>query len=90
MVMELVFTLVLGFLAAEVFVLIRWRGLWRWAALLPVLIVGVIVLWIVIEPARHYLLAFEVMIWSFLGLVILGILAGVRRLTEYVQSRRNR
>jgi len=90
MLMELVFALFLGFLVAEVFALAQWRGAWRLAALLPLFVVGFIIIWIGVNPARHYLLAFEVMIWSFLGLVFLGISAGIRWMMEFMQSRRAR
>lgn len=90
MLMELVFALFIGFAAAEIFALVRWRGMWRLAALMPVFIVSAIVIWIVIEPARHYLLAFELMVWSFLGIVLLAVLAGIRRVIVAAQRRRAR
>lgn len=88
--MDLVFTMVIGFLAAEIYALIRWRGVWRLAALLPLMITGSIIVWIVIEPARHYLLAFEMLVWSVLSLVFLGLVAGIRWLVEVVKNRRIR
>lgn len=83
MLMDLVFALFLGLLAAEGLILFRWRGAWRLAALLPLLIVGFIIAWNGIDPARHYLMAFEVLVWSFLGLSYLGLLAGIRRLAAF-------
>jgi len=90
MLMDLVFALFFGFLAVEVFTLVQWRGAWRLAALLPLFIVGFIIIRIVVDPAQHYLLAFEVLVWSFLALVFLGLLAGIRWMMEFMHRRRIR
>jgi hypothetical protein len=88
MLMDLFFALLIGFLAAESFALIRWKGWWRLAALLPLFVVGFILVRIAVDPTQHYLLAFEVLIWSFLALVFLGLLAGIRWMVEFRHRRR--
>jgi len=71
-----------GFLAAEVFALVKWRGLWRLVALLPLLIVSFLLVRIVVDtqadPTSHNLWPLEVVIWSILALVFLGVLFGIR------------
>ncbi len=47
--MLFVLALFIGFLSAEVFALVRWRGAWRLAALLPLFTVGFIVVRIVVD-----------------------------------------
>ena len=80
--MLFVLALFIGFLSAGVFALVRWRGAWRLAALLPLFTVGFIVVRIVVDthaaPTSHNLWPFEVVIWSLLALVFLGALAGLR------------
>ena len=88
--MDLVFALFIGFLAAEAFALTRWKGAWKWAAMLPLFIVGFIIVRIAIDPAQHYLLAFEVLVWSFLSLAFLGFLAGIRWMMAFISRRRTR
>jgi len=88
MLMDLVFALFIGFLVAEVFTLRQWRGRWRLAALIPLFIVGFIIMRIAVDPTQHYLLAFEVLIWSSLGLAFLGLLTGIRWAMEFVHRRR--
>lgn len=76
-----------GFLAAEVFALVRWKGLWRLIALLPVLIVGFIAVRIVVDtqadPTSHNLWPFEVFLSSILSLAFLGVLLGIRSMIEH-------
>jgi len=80
--MNLVVAFLIGFLAAEGFTLIRWRGMWRLAALLPLFVAGFIIARIAIDPQSHYLLPIEILISSFLGLCFLGLLAGIRWLIK--------
>src|SRR5687768_1102020 len=84
--MLLICALFVGFLAAEVFALVRWRGIWRLVGLLPLFIVGFIVVRIVVDtqadPTSHNLWPFEVVMWSFLGLVFLGVLFGIRSMID--------
>jgi len=75
MLMDLVFALFIGFLIAEIFALRRWRGFWRLAALIPLILVGFVLGRIAVDPSQHYLLAAEMIIGSFLALAFLGILA---------------
>jgi hypothetical protein len=67
-----------GFLAFQVFALVTWRGGWRFVAVLPGLALGLVVARIVIDthrdPTAHNLWPFEILIWSGLGVVVLGIL----------------
>ncbi len=86
--MNLVVAFLIGFLAAEFFTLIRWRGMWRLAALLPFLISGFIIIRIAIDPQMHYLLPVEILITSFGGLCFLGLLAGLRWLIKLIEQRR--
>lgn len=86
--MNLVVAFLLGFLAAEVFTLIRWRGLWRLASLLPLFAVGFIIMRIAIDPQMHYLLPIEILITSFGGLCFLGLLAGIQWLIKVIRQRR--
>lgn len=86
--MNLVVAFLLGFLAAEVFTLIRWQGLWRLASLLPLIVVGFIIIRIAIDPQMHYLLLIEILITSFGGLCFLGLLAGMRWLIKVIRQRR--
>lgn len=88
--MDLVFTLFLGFLIAEIFALRRWKGKWRLAALIPLLLVGGILMRIALDPAQHYLLAFEALVWSSLSLAFLGVLALLRWGIEFSNRRRAR
>ena len=85
--MFLICALFVGFLAAEVFALVRWRGIWRLVALLPLFIVSFIVVRIVVDtqadPTSHNLWPFEVVVWSVLALAFLGVLVGIRSMTEF-------
>lgn len=88
--MLFVLALFIGFIAAEVFVLIRWKGAWRLTALLPLFTVGFIVVRIVVDvrahPTSHNLWAFEVLIWSFLAFLFLGTLVGIRWIIKITQG----
>lgn len=63
----------------------KWRGGWRWAAAVPVAIMGFVVLRIVIDTARdptsHNLWPFEILQFGALALVIIGLLRLLRRWT---------
>lgn len=67
----LIAALVLGFVLAEGWALVRWQGIWRWLAVVPLLLVGVIVLRIIVDtsadPTSHNLWPFEV-----LGVIVLA------------------
>lgn len=56
----------------------RWRGVWRWLASLPLVVLALAVLNIVLHPNSHNLLPFEIIVWVVLGFIILGVVATVR------------
>lgn len=62
----------------------KWRGGWRIAAALPVAAMGFVVLRILIgtavDPTSHNLWPFEILQVGVVGLVVIGVLAGVRRI----------
>ncbi len=94
--MLVIFMLLLfvGFLAAEVLALVRWRGIWRLVALLPLFMVGFIGVRIVVDtqadPTSHNLWPFEVVMWSFLALAFLGVLFGIRSMIEFKRRPRGK
>lgn len=61
----------------------KWRGGWRIAAALPVTAMGFVVLRILIatavDPTSHNLWPFEILQVGVVGLVVIGVLAVVRR-----------
>ena len=74
------FVLILG-IGLAVFgarALVRWRGGWRWAALIPLLLVLGVVLRIVVEtradPTSHNLWPFEVLGVIVISSAVLGLL----------------
>ena len=77
-----VLVLLLLFVVAEIWALVRWTGTWRAAAvacgLAVCLALGRIALDIRANPASHNMWPFEVIIWSGLGLVLLGGVGVVR------------
>jgi len=80
----------IGFAALGGRALLRWRGAWRWAASLPLLVVlwvvGNIVMEIRVDPTSHNLWPFEV-----LGVVVIAIAAlGVLELRRVVVARLRR
>ena len=87
-----VFVLILG-IGLAVFgarALVRWRGGWRWAALVPLLLVLGVVLRIVVEtradPTSHNLWPFEV-----LGVVVISsAVLGLLELGRFVEARLSR
>lgn len=85
--MLLMCALVVGFLAMEVFALVRWKGIWRLVALLPLFIVSFIVARIAVDtqadPTSHNLWPFEIVVWSCLALAYLGVLVGIRSMIEF-------
>ena len=92
MFMLFILALFIGFVAAAVLAFTRWKGVWRLVALLPLFAVGFVVVRIVIDaqahPTSHNLWPFEVGMWSFLAIIFLGALVGVRaiiRLTPRVK-----
>lgn len=78
-------SLLCAFTAAEIIAIRRWRGWWRLLAILPVVVMMVIILNILIgtylDRTAHNLWPLEIVAWSAGGLVYLGILSLIRRLT---------
>ena len=76
--MFVVFAVVLAFAAAVLRTAVRWRGIWRWLATLPLLVLALAVVDIVLNPSSHNLWPFELLIWVVLGFIILGVAATIR------------
>ena len=80
--MLLIAVLALGFIVAEGWALVRWQGIWRWLAGVPLLLVSVVVLRIIVDtsadPTSHNLWPFEVLGVMVLAGVALGGLQLVR------------
>ncbi len=74
------FALVFGFLVASSRALYRWRGLWRWLALIPAGVVALVVVRILVQPEAHYLWPIEIMLWCTGCALALAALFGVRRI----------
>jgi cytochrome c oxidase assembly factor CtaG len=73
------FALVIGFLVASSYALYRWRGFWRWLALIPVVVVALVVIRILVQPEAHNLWPLEVLLWCAGCALALAALSGVRR-----------
>jgi len=73
-----VLVLALLFVAVVVRAIFRWRGVWRWLASLPLVVLALAVLNIVLHPYSHNLLPFEIIVWLALGFIILALVAAVR------------
>ncbi len=75
----------LGGIAAPLWALWRWQGLWRAAAAVPALIIGYVVLRIVIDttrdPTSHNLWPFELLQAGAISLVLIGLLLAARWLS---------
>src|SRR5688500_20217013 len=74
------FAFVFGFLVASSCALHRWRGLWRWLALIPLGVLAIVVIRILIRPEAHNLWPFEIMLWSGGCALGLAALCLIRRL----------
>lgn len=74
--MLLIVALALGFVIAQGWALVRWQGIWRWLAGVPLLLVSVVVLRIIVDtsadPTSHNLWPFEVLGVMVLAGVALG------------------
>ena len=74
--MLLIAALALGFVVAQGWALVRWQGIWRWLAGVPLLLVSVVVLRIIVDtsadPTSHNLWPFEVLGVMVLAGVALG------------------
>ncbi len=70
--------LFLGFWYVAVRALRRWTGLWRWLAMVPVVLVTGVAANIAIAPQGHTLWPFEVLRATLGAAVLLGVLAMLR------------
>jgi hypothetical protein len=72
----------IGLTVFGVWALLRWHGVWGWAALVPLLLVLGVVLRIVIDvranPTSHNLWPFEVLAGVMAAGVLLGVIALIR------------
>ncbi len=73
-----------GTLALNVFIIRLWRGWSRLSACLPIVALviwsGVIIFSIILDPAAHNLWPLELILWSASALVVLGIIALLKRI----------
>jgi hypothetical protein len=80
--MLLIAALALGFVVVEGWALVRWSGIWRWLAGIPLLLVSGVVLRIIVDtsadPTSHNLWPFEVLGVTAMAGVALGGLQLVR------------
>jgi hypothetical protein len=74
--------LALGFIVAEGWALVRWPGIWRWVAGIPLILVSIVGLRIIVDtstdPTSHNLWPFELLGVIVLASVGLGGLQLVR------------
>ncbi len=80
--MLLIAALALGFVVAQGWALVRWQGIWRWLASVPLLLLSVVGLRIIVDtsadPTSHNLWPFEVLTVMVLAGIALGSLQLVR------------
>jgi len=76
--MSVVFAVVLAFAAIVLRTFFRWKGVWRWVAILPLVVLALAVLDIVLNPSSHNLWPFELIIWVVLGFIVLGVVGAIR------------
>lgn len=76
--------LFLGAIILPIIALKRWRGPWRFAAGLPLLVLlalaAIISISIMRDPTAHNLWPFELVVWGVASLIYLGALALLRRI----------
>jgi hypothetical protein len=81
--MSVLVVLCLGFLALEAFALARWSGGWRVLATIPGLPLCMVIAKLVVDlhrdPTSHNLWPIELLTWSVLGALLLGILGIAHR-----------
>jgi hypothetical protein len=67
----------------QLWAVIAWRGLWRWLAAAPLLLLAADLLLILvqtsIDPTSHNLWPLELAMIAFIGLPVVGVLWLVRR-----------
>ena len=85
-VMPLLLALVLACIGAPVWALWQWRGWWRLGAVVPFAVMAFVVARIVVDtsrdPTSHNLWPFEIVYSGAAGLVLIVVLALVRRFTR--------
>jgi hypothetical protein len=68
----------------------KWSGLWRWGALLPLIVMGFVVLRIVIDtsrdPTSHNLWPFEIVMFGGGSLIFMALLTAARRFSGQSES----
>ena len=91
--MLLVAVLALAFIIASGWALVRWQGIWRWLAALPLLLVGIVVLRIIVDtsadPTSHNLWPFELLGTMVLAFIALGGLQLGRIFTARLSQAKN-
>jgi hypothetical protein len=78
----------IGGVAAPIWAMRRWRGGWRVAAAVPVVMTGFVVLRIIVDtagdPTSHNLWPFEILQIGVLSLVVIAVLLAARKLSGAV------
>jgi len=78
-------------LAAPAWGVWRWRGPWRWAAVVPLAVVAFVLLRIIVDTARdptsHNLWPFEILLWGALSCGAMLLLGLARRLSGAGRTR---
>jgi hypothetical protein len=79
-----VLALGVGGLVLPVRALVRWRGGWRLAAVVPTALMGFVVVRLIvgvsIDPTSHNLWPFEILIVGLLSVVVMAVLMLLRKL----------
>jgi predicted membrane protein len=80
----MILALLLLLVVSLIWAIFKWRGLWRALAAIPAIVFAGFAAWLVTEtsrnPTSHNLWPFEVVIWAFGSLVLVGVLALARAL----------
>ena len=88
--MWVVLALAVGGLVMPIRALLRWRGGWRLAAVVPGVLMGFAVLRVLVgvsrDPTSHNLWPFEILMVGLLSVVIMGALMLARRVTGAVAT----
>ena len=76
--MFVILAIVLVFAGTVLRTILHWKGVWRWIASLPLVVLALGVLDIVNNPRSHNLWPFELIALVVLGFIILGVVATIR------------
>ena len=86
--------LVLGFCVLVARAFRRWRGLWRWALWIPIVMIAAVIFSIVnairIDATAHNLWPLEIMAWLCLASGLVAVLPLAHWIATVVQERRFR